>query len=669
MKRYLILFTIIILACGQTFAQGADDYCSREKINAFSKLSKSSKVLYPGDGNIDVTYYKLNLTIKTNPNRLDGIVTVKAKPAVNGLTGFFLDLVDALSVSSIKLGGVNLLYSQSNNKIFITLDKAYNAGEEFSIDISYGGVPASGSGLISSASFVFYDQVANKPVVASLSEPYGARDWWPSKDTPADKADSSDVWITADNFFISVSNGKLMETVINHDGTTTYKWKNHYPIANYLISVAMTNYQVIYDQFEYEPGRFLPLAHYCYPERISDIRISAVGKTKDMLRIFSDKFGPYPYLKEKYGHAEFSWGGGMEHQTITSMGGNAMNSENTIAHELAHQWFGDKVTCKDWQNIWLNEGFASYGECIYREAKYGSGDFKGYVDYFMNNPNNGAKLAVGSIYVQNISSENEIFNSARSYKKGAMVLHMLRGIVGDDKFFQILREYLNEPGLSYNVATTEDFERIAERVSGTDLKYFFDEWIYGENYPVYTLEWGSVSDVNSTYKVNLKLTQSLNTKPSFFTMPVNIAITTSRGIFYKQVLNNAQSQTFEFSVEGVPSDVQIDPDNWILKTVTRISSVGNYTSLPSVYSLDQNYPNPFNPGTFIRYNLAEEQNVSLKIYDELGKFIAVLVDERKAKGVYEIKFEPQKFNLSSGTYYYTLQTENFSSTKKMIYLK
>lgn len=669
MKKHLILLFFLLSAYNLSFAQETEDYCSTGKINAFSGLKKNFQVFYPGDSKIDVTYYKLNMTIKTNPNRLDAIVTVKAKPTSNGLTNFYLDLVNALSVSSVKLGTVDLTYSQSNNQLLITLNRSYNFGEEFSLDITYGGVPTSGSGLISSASFIFYDQTAGKQVVASLSEPYGARDWWPSKDTPADKADSSDVWITADKFFVSVSNGKLMETLDNPDGTRTYKWKNHYPIANYLISVAMTNYQTIDDQFEYSPGKFLPLIHYCYPERINDTRRAAVAKTKEMLQIFSDKFGQYPFIKEKYGHAEFSWGGGMEHQTVTSMGGSAMNSENTIAHELAHQWFGNKVTCKDWQNIWLNEGFASYSECIYRELKYGLADFKSYVDNFMNNPNNGAKRAVGSIYVQNISSENEIFNSARSYKKGAMVLHMLRGIVGDTKFFQILKEYLTEPGLSYNVATTEDFQRIAERVSGMNLEYFFDEWIYGENYPTYSAEWSYSSDVNNKYKVIIKLSQAVNTSPKFFTMPIQLIIKTSMGIYTQPLFNNAQVQTFEFLVEGIPSEIQIDPDNWILKTISGISFKGNNTTLPTTYSLAQNYPNPFNSGTVIRYSLAEDQNVSLKIFDELGKLIATLVNEKKTKGLYEIKFVPKKLNLSSGPYFYTLQTDHFTETKKMIILK
>ena len=547
----------------------------------------------------------------------------------------------------------------------INLNRQYSVSEEFSVDITYSGVPTSGTGSISSASFLFYDHGSAKQVVASLSEPYGARDWWPSKDTPADKADSSDVWITADPFFVSVSNGSLEATINNPDGTRTYKWKNHYPIANYLISVAMTNYQTIEDQFEYETGKFLPLIHYCYPERLTDYRREIVAKTKDMLQIYSQKFGPYPYLKEKYGHAEFSWGGGMEHQTITSVGGNSMSNENLVAHELAHQWYGDKVTCKNWQNIWLNEGFASYAECIYKESKYGTADFKNYVNNFMNQ----AKYAVGTIYVQNINSESEIFNSARSYKKGAIVLHMLRGIVGDELFFRIMHEFADEPGLAYNVATTEDFQRIAERVSGMNLNYFFQEWIHGENYPKYSIIWKYRQDFNDNYKLIFRITQQTNTNPTFFTMPIQIAVTTSNGTFINTVTNNQLIQTFELTVSGIPISVQFDPNNLILKTVESISYQPELNIYPTDYSLGQNYPNPFNSSTLIHYDLPLDGYVTLKIYNELGKLITALIDEQKGKGSYDAKFDANKYDLASGVYFYTLDIDGFVETKKMILLK
>ncbi len=649
---------IIILIFVSIFlkAQDGGDYCSEGKIKSFARLSKLSSVQYPGDSNVDVQYYKLNLTLNYSTKFLIGVVTVKAKATKDNLQNFYLDLVNSMNVASVTSNGAALTFLLSNNQLQITLDKQYQIGQEFSVDIVYSGYPLSGN----FGDFVFSSH-SNQPIIWSLSEPYGARAWWPSKDTPADKADSSEVWITSDKFYVSVSNGTLIETVDNPDGTRTYKWKNGYPIANYLISLAMTNYQIYDTPLEYESGKIMPVTHYVYPEQFNSNKAN-IDKINGMINIFSTQFGLYPFIKEKYGQAQCHNGVSMEHQTVSSM---STFNENTEAHELAHQWFGDKVTCKDWQNIWLNEGFASYCECIYREIKYGTADFNSYVNFFMSQ----AKNAVGTIYVQNINSVYEIFNSARSYKKGAIVLHMLRGIVGDEKFFQILKEYLIEPGLSYNVATTEDFQRIAERVSGMNLNYFFQEWIYGESYPKYTVgtSWHSASGFN--FVVNFRLKQQSNTNPTFFKMPIQVKITTSMGIYNFTLFNELQDQGWELNVSGQPTAIEFDPDNWILKDIVGTTFTDNEKIIPSLFSLFQNYPNPFNPSTVISYQLPKAIHVSLKVYDELGREVETLVDEFQQAGIYDSTFRTQNLSLPSGVYFYTLKAGEFIETKKMLLIK
>ena len=548
----------------------------------------------------------------------------------------------------------------------ITLDKNYSGNEEFSVDISYEGIPTTSGGI--GGSFVFSITPAGNPIIWTLSQPYGARDWWPSKDTPGDKADSSDVWITADPFFTSVSNGTLIAVDNNNDGTKTYKWHNSYPISNYLISIALSNYAVYESQFQYETNKTMPVTNYIYPSNVTNYK-SVLDLVPQMLQIFSDKFGLYPFIKEKYGHAECGFGGGMEHQTCTSLGAFY---ENVIAHELAHQWFGDKVTCKDWNNIWLNEGFASYSECIYREAKYGEDDFKNYTKGFMDLALN----ATGSIYVQDshLNNVGYIFNSARTYKKGAIVLHMLRGIIGDDKFFETMKEYADEPGLSYNVATTEDFQRVAERVCGQDLSYYFNEWIYGENYPQYTFGWNYRQIDGDNYSLILSVKQESNTNPQFFTMPIQVKYSTSYETKTITIDNNLKEQGWEIPVYGMPTNVEFDPDNWILKKVLAYTPVDDNKKITPEFTLSQNYPNPFNPETTIKFSIPYNGFITLKVYDQLGKEITTLINQFLTSGVHNIGFDADQLNLSSGIYYYTLHANNlsgksYSETKKMTYLK
>jgi len=548
-------FILLFLFAATLFAQIKEHPCSVASIERNKKIIGNETTAYPGDAFIDVTYYFLDLTITASPDYLVGKVRVDFQPAgILPITDAFLDLSDNMTVDSVKMNGVNVAFTHSGNKINITLDQSYGQGETASVTVYYQGVP-SGGGF---GSFEFSSHNGN-PVIWSLSEPYGTRDWFPCKDSPADKADSTDVWITADDLFVSVSNGTLESVTANLNGTKTYKWKNHHPIAQYLISLAMTNYEVYETPWEYATGEFMDVIHYNYPENLTSSREAQLDQTPTMLQVFSDKFGLYPFVDEKYGHAEFGWSGGMEHQTCTSIG---YYGTSIIAHELAHQWFGDKITCADWHHIWLNEGFATYLESIYEESQNGFAAYQSNINSEMNS----ARWATGSIWVEDISNVNEIFDGSRSYAKGAVVLHMLRGILGDDTFFDAMYAYANDPDLAYGAATTEDFQAVVEEVSGEDLEYFFSEWIYGENFPSYSYHW-SYAENNGQYDVWVYVNQATNSNPAFFTMPIEFKITTAKGTSYRAtVFNDQQSQNlFLMTVDSQPTNVTFDPDNWIFK--------------------------------------------------------------------------------------------------------
>ena len=646
---------LAVLLLVSTIGFGQKDYkpwIKAERDN-YRKIIELSKVYYPGDSKIDVTYYGLDLKITTDPDNLTGNVTIGVKSDTTSLNSCFLDLRNILKVDSVLLNGASTPFSHSNNKINITLDHVYNQDEYFTLKVFYHGMPG-GNGF----GGFYFSTHSDTPIIASLSESYSGPYWWPQKDTPADKADSSDVWITVAEYLIPVSNGALVSITSNVNGMHTYHWKNHYPIANYLISVVISNYTQYNTYYHYSNKDSMIITNFIYPENFNYVK-PLVDETANMIEVFSNRFGEYPFIKEKYGHAEFQWGGAMEHQTCTSMG---FWGSGVISHELAHQWFGDKITCKNWHHIWLNEGFATYSEAVYIEAKSGRAAYNGQIQSEMNN----AKNAYGTIWVQDVSNENEIFNGSRSYSKGACVLHMLRGIVGDATFFDILKAYIADPDLAYGVATTEDFQAVAERVYGQSLNYFFKEWIYGENYPDYSIDWNYSELAGDAFKVTLTISQQTNTNPKYFTMPVQIKIKTSVGDTTITVCNNMRNQTFDIDVTGEPIGIVLDPNNYILKKVSAITLVDDI-KVPLEFKLAQNYPNPFNPSTKISWQSPVSGRQTLKIYNILGNKIATLFDEEKHAGNYQVEFDAR--NLPSGVYFYTLKAGSFSQTKKMVLLR
>ena len=634
----------------------------KSEMNRAEKKLSVSKINYPGDSRFDVKYYKLDLRINHQNQTIAGNVRIDALSDTNNLNTIFIDLASSLIVDSIKMGNNLLSFSRSSDKIFINLNSSFNKGQKFSITIYYNGVPST-SGF---GSFTFGTRQGGNPSIFTLSQPYGTKDWWPCKDTPGDKADSADIWFTVSNPLKAVSNGKLISVVNNGDGTSTYKWKVSYPIAQYLISLAASDFVQYDNYYRYSELDSMPVNHFLYPETFSISMKNLLDLTPEMIEVFAQRFGEYPFIREKYGHAEFGWSGGMEHQTCSSMG---FWSDWIIAHELAHQWYGDAITCKDWNNIWLNEGFATYSEGLWAEAKQGIQAYNSFISGKMGI----AKSAVGSVYVTDISSVGSIFNYARTYAKGAIILHMLRGIVGDSVFFNILRTYTYHPSVAYGVAVTEDFQQIAEAVSGKDLDYFFNQWIYGENYPKYMVGWSTNQVSDTLTYLNVQINQQMNSNPAFFTMPIQMLVKRF-GLSDTTVIlfNNQQNQNFQVPIRGAITSVQFDPNNLILKDVTlAYDNDDNYISLD--YKLNQNYPNPFNPSTRISWQSSVGGWQTLKVYDVLGNEVATLVDEYREAGIHETEFNvvetSRGVSLPSGVYFYQLKAGDFVQTKKMILLR
>lgn len=667
-RRILISLLGISAAFQSSFSQEAEEYQLKQhmlsEIQRYAAMEKLSKDATPGQEGFDVTYYKLDLRISPSQQTVSGSVRMIATSVVDNLTSITIDLMNSLQVDAVTVGGVSASFSQQPTYFTVSLNRAYSRGERIEVVTSYHGVPdSSGFG---SFRFSLSD---NKPWIWSLSEPYGSKDWWPCKDHPSDKADSVDVWVTVPTGLKVGSQGKLVAAVNNGDGTVTHKWQHRYPIATYLVSIAVADYQQVSAWFKYSSTDSMEVLNYALAQRL-DEATSSLPKTIDMLAIFSDLFGLYPFVTEKYGHCQFGWGGGMEHQTMTSLGNFG---EDLVAHELAHQWFGDMITMRTWPDIWLNEGFATYSVALYREAKYGVASYWSYMTGRMSS----AKQAVGSIYVrgQDTLSVSRLFSGSLVYNKGATVLHMLRRVMGDSLFFKALKQYASDPRFKFGTASTEDFRSVCEDVYGKGLGYFFDQWIYGEKYPQYRYEWGTRPE-GSKHKVRISVFQTTGTQnPTYFSMPVDIRILGDGMDTTVTVVNNAPSQWFVFDMPKAPTSVQLDPANWILKDATGIRvHVDDVAALPTEVALLQNYPNPFNATTIIPFELPTSSVARLEVFNGVGQLVRTITSDRVFDaGRHTLAFhavDQDGTALPSGMYYYRLVVSGApSQVRKMTYLR
>ncbi len=628
---------------------------SEQKRNA---LLMNALATPPAANDIDVTYYRLDLTVTTPPQGsfVSGSVLVKAISRSDTLSQVPLDLSDPMSVDSVVMNGKRMSFNHAFSLLWITLDRTYPTGQLFAFLIYYHGLPVpNGYG-----SFVFTAH-SNTPWVWSLSEPYGARDWWPCKDHPLDKADSVDVVVTCDARYKVGSNGRLVSIIERGDGTHTYAWSERYPIATYLVSIALTNYTEFSDWFHYGPSDSMQVLNYVLPEQYFDARPKA-ARTVNMLGIFSRLFGLYPFIKEKYGHSSFGWGGAMEHQTMTS---TTTYDEFVIAHELAHQWFGDLITCGSWRDLWLNEGFATYGEALYAEAQYGAITYHEYMRPIMD----GAEKAVGTLRVSDTADVSNLFNSNRVYDKGGTVLHMLRHVLGDSVFFASLRSYAADPRLRYATAVTEDFAEVCERISGRGLGFFFEEWVDGEGYPWYEYNW-STDSTRDGFSTTVRVSQrAKTTPPAVFTMPLDCRLSSRTWDTTVVLLNTQSGQDFTLLLSHRPDTVRLDPGAWVLGEFSNLNEAG---AIPATFSLLQNYPNPFNPATTIPFDLAHQEYVSLKVFDILGREVATLVDGKMPPGHHEVVWNREENPgraLSSGAYLYRLVAGAYRETRTMLLIK
>jgi aminopeptidase N len=605
----------------------------------------------------DVISYRLDLDLYPDQQFLQGSVTINGRSLISGLQQIEIDLYGNLTVSTVDQQGNPVNFQ--HEKDLLTIDLASSAGvqDHFTLTIHYQGNPQESK----YRSFGWSTHGTDQPVIWTLSEPYGSPAWWPCKDDPNDKADSVFINVSVPKDLTVASNG-LLSAVTTIEDRSIYHWVTRYPISTYLVSLAISNYEVFSDWYTDEDSGPMEVRFYVYPEHLEKAKVD-LPITVSMLKFFADTFGEYPFIKEKYGMAVFPWGGGMEHQTITSYGAGLIQGNHRYdyinAHELAHQWFGDAITLRHWSHIWLNEGFASYAEALWFESQYGKSYYHSYINSLDAVP------LTGPLFVSDSLNEQALF-SRTVYDKGSFTLHMLRGVLGDSVFFNCMSQYANDPRFAYGNATTENFQTVCEEISGLRLDWFFKQWVYRGDRPVYDILWSSAG--SGPYTTVIQVRQQ-NTTP--FKMPVQIRLQNADQQVDFTIWDSLDFQQFECQTVFKPVALLFDPDNWILKNTSLKQSAEDLRGLPEKFTVSQNFPNPFNPETRIPFSLPKESIVSLEIYNLLGELV-YQESRLYPAGQYTFLWGGETNEgkmVSAGIYFYTLSIPNASASGRMILLR
>lgn len=574
-----------------------------------SAASTMNVQVNPNTQNYDITYHELRFTV--DPNNTTPYISGSVKTtftALSNMNSITFDMATALVVSSVTMNSTNLTFSQANYELVINFPTTVMTGNSATVTINYAGSPPQGEGAFTRGTH------SGTPVIFTLSEPYGARDWWPCKQDLNDKVNMVDIYITAPSAYSSVANGTQQSVTTVGANKTTY-FRHNYPIPAYLVAIAVTNYQVYNQQggLGTLASPYFPIVNYLYPESYaSATSATQLGTTPTIINLFESILEPYPFRNEKYGHAQFGWGGGMEHTTVSFMGSFG---RDLIAHEMAHQWFGDKITCGTWKDIWLNEGLTEYMAGLVYENLDGAASF---VSWKNNKITSITSQPAGYVYLQDsdLTNVNRIFSSRLTYNKGSMITHMLRWKMGDTAFFQALKNYLADPSLAYGYAITTNLKSHLESVYGASLSEFFNDWLYNQGYPTYSItaqNWGA-----GQARITVNQTQS-DPSVSFFEMPLQIRLTGAGGVTHDVVVNNTTNgQQFIVSVPFVVTGVEFDPNKHIVSK-NNTATLGNDSfELEKAISL---YPIPASSELHIQLPSNIELQ-KIEIYNSLGQLVS-----------------------------------------------
>lgn len=556
MKRLaVLLFLFAALAAAQPLHEGKWMLRPRQH----SALTAESTHSF------DVRHYRVDMATTLTSGAMSGRCRIALTPTVGGFDTFSLNF-ENLVCDSVRRAGSACTFTTPTGLLKVDLDRPFAAGESLEVDIWYHRTAGT-----TNRGYLYYARGTSgipHAVAYTMSETEDARCWMPCFDQPWDKAERGcQLNITVPDSMSACANGTL-DSVSTGAGTKTFWWTHRYPIPTYLMCMGaskFTNWQIWWRH----GAESTAVRYYVWPEDSAQ-GANSFSRMADMLTFYSqpDMYGMYPFADEKYGMVAvypFAWGG-MEHQTMTTIHRQwvTYGSVNGIAHELAHMWWGDRVTCVDWRNIALNEGQATYSDELYEEHYRGRSAFLSMIQsraqsYFSED--NGDRHP---LYAPPPGHE---FDWGHSYCKGAWLMHMLRYVIGDTTatrgaFFSAWRAY----GDSFHMGTASfaDLERVFEGQTGLDLGWFFDEWAYQAGYPVYSARWYG-RETGKGWEAVIDLSQSNGSgAPAFFRTPVEVRVSWSGGSQTFRYDVSASPQRNVFSVPAQPTSVSFDPNEWVL---------------------------------------------------------------------------------------------------------
>ncbi|MFH0866277.1 MAG: M1 family aminopeptidase [Bacteroidota bacterium] len=639
------IFTVINIKAQSTLTKKGSWYCHQKKINAKQLPFKSQNT---PSHSFDVIKYTLNLNLfschtSPYPHSFTGYEIVKFK-VDSTLNLIKLNAVNSsLTIDSVSLAGA--AFTHSSDILTITLDNAYFAGDTVEVKIWYKHKNVSDNAFYTGNGFAYTD-----------SEPERARFWFPCWDRPSDKA-MTDITAKVRHTVLLASNGRLEDSTHVAD-TIWYRWISDDPVATYLTVITSKlnyNLDVLYWPKISNPSIKIPIRFYYSsgedPSPSEDVIL-------DMTTYYSTIFGEHPFEKNGFCSLDqqFMWGG-MENQTLTSFCQGCWD-EYLTAHEYAHQWFGDMVTCGTWADIWINEGWATFTEALWSEHTMGYTQYKADIDadadYYLNN-NPGWAISEPS-WAVNTPSMSELFDYAVTYCKGACILHMYRYVIGDALFFSSIKSYATDSvEFKYKNAVIPDFITKMNQETGQTLDWFFNEWLYQPNHPVYANTY-YIDDIGGgQWNVNFTANQ-VQTNAGFFKMPLELKINFSNATdTIITVMNDTNHQPFNFIFSLQPVSLEFDPDNEIvLKEGSTTVDIDDISVPVENFFI---YPNPANNLVTIS---SSQKFSKIEISDVNGNIIYNSINRNNSEA--SVDFSKQ----AKGVYFVKVYFEDKTEIKKLI---